>query len=148
MKKVSIFIDSSALIAGVISENGAAHVLLQLGETEDVSLTISEFVFNETTRSIGKKSPENLANVQKEIEKARIVIAQDPSPEEIQANLYLMDDPDDVPVLLAAIKAKVDYLATHDHKHFLDDPKVAEKAGLKIGTPGDVLAWIREDLNS
>lgn len=147
MKKVSIFLDSSALIAGVISENGAAHVLLQLGETESVSLTISKFVFNETTRSIGRKSPENLANVQKEIEKAKIVIAQDPSQEEIQANLYLMDDPDDVPVLLAAIKAKVDYLATHDHKHFLNDPKVAEKAGLKIGTPGDVLAWIRENLN-
>lgn len=146
MKKVSIFLDSSALIAGVISENGAAHVLLQLGETEDVSLTISELVFNETTRSIGRKSPENLANVQKEIEKARIIIAQDPSYEEIQANLYLMDDPDDVPILLAAIKAKVDYLATHDHKHFLNDPKVAEKAGLKIGTPGDVLAWIRENL--
>lgn len=148
MKKVSIFLDSSALIAGVISENGAAHVLLQLGETEDVSLTISELVFNETTRSIGRKSPENLANVQKEIEKARIIITQDPSYEEIQANLYLMDDPDDVPILLAAIKAKVDYLATHDHKHFLNDPKVAEKAGLKIGTPGDVLVWIRENLRS
>ena len=148
MKKVSIFLDSSALIAGVISENGAAHVLLQLGETEDVSLKISEFVFNETTRSIGRKSPENLENVQKEIEKARIVILQDPSHEEIQANLYLMEDPDDVPILLAAIKAKVDYLATHDHKHFLNDPKVAEKAGIKIGTPGDVLAWIRENLSS
>lgn len=148
MKKVSIFLDSSALIAGVISENGAAHVLLQLGETEDISLTISELVFNETTRSIGRKSPENLENVRKEIERARIVILQDPSYEEIQANLYLMDDPDDVPILLAAIKAKVDYLATHDHKHFLNDPKVAERAGIKIGTPGDVLAWIRESISS
>ena len=148
MKKVSIFLDSSALIAGVISENGAAHVLLQLGETEDVSLKISEFVFNETTRSIGRKSPENLENIQKEIEKARIVILQDPSHEEIQANLYLMEDPDDVPILLAAIKAKVDYLATHDRKHFLADPKVAKNAGIKIGTPGDVLAWIRENLSS
>ena len=147
MKKVSIFLDSSALIAGVISENGAAHVLLQLGETEDISLTISELVFNETTRSIGRKSPENPENVRKEIERARIVVLQDPSYEEIQANLYLMGDPDDVPILLAAIKAKVDYLATHDHKHFLADPKVAERAGLKIGTPGDVLAWIRENMS-
>ena len=148
MKRVSIFLASSALIAGVISENGAAHVLLQLGETEDISLMISEFVFNETTRSIGRKSPENLTNVQKEIEKARIIITQDPSNEEIQANLYLMDDPNDVPVLLAAIKAKVDYLATHDRKHFLDNPIVAQRAGLKIGTPGDVLAWIRENFRS
>jgi len=146
MKKVNIFLDSSALIAGIISETGAAHVLLQLGETEDIALTISEVVLNETKRSIARKSHENLEDVQKEIAKARIRILQDPSYEEIQANLYLMDDPDDVPILLAAIKAKVDYLATHDHKHFLDNPKVAERAGIKIGTPGDVLAWIRENL--
>ena len=146
MQKMNIFLDSSALIAGIISETGAAHVLLQLGETEDIALTISEVVLNETTRSIGRKRPENLEVAEKVIQKSRISVLQDPSYEEIQANLYLIDDPDDVPILLAAIKAKADYLATHDHKHFLDDPKVAERAGIKIGTPGDVLAWIREHL--
>ena len=146
MKKVNIFLDSITLIAGIISETGAAHVLLQLGETEDIALTISELVLNETKRSIARKSPENLENAQKEIQKSGIKILRDPSDEEIQANLYLMDDPDDIPILLAAIKAKVDYLATHDHKHFLDDPKVEERSGIKIGTPGNVLAWLRENL--
>lgn len=148
MKKLNIFLDSSALMAGVISETGAAHALLQLGETEDILLTISELVFNETTRSVARKSPDDLKDVQKEIKKARINILEDPTDEEIQANLYLIEDPDDVPVLLAAIKAKVDYLATHDKKHFLNDPKVEERAGIKIGTPRDVLNWIRENLNS
>ncbi len=148
MKKINIFLDSSALIAGIISETGAAHVLLQLGETEDIILIISEMVVNETYRSVARKSPENFDDVQMEISRARIQIVPDPSDEEIRANLYLIDDPDDVPILLAAMIAKVDYLATHDHKHFLDDPKVAERSGLKIGTPGDVLAWIRENLSS
>ncbi|MBK8615546.1 MAG: PIN domain-containing protein [Anaerolineales bacterium] len=67
MKKVNIFLDSSALIAGIISETGAAHVLLQLGETEDIILIISEMVVNETKRSIARKSPDNLDDVQKEI---------------------------------------------------------------------------------
>jgi len=58
----------------------------------------------------------------------------------------LIADPDDVPILLAAMQAHVDYLATHNRKHFLNDPKVAKQAGIKIGTPGDVLAWIRENL--
>jgi hypothetical protein len=65
---------------------------------------------------------------------------------EVQENLHLIADKDDVPILLAAIKEKVDYLATHNRKHFLDDPKVAEQAGFKIGSPGDVLGWIRENL--
>lgn len=146
MKKINIFLDSSALIAGIFSETGAAHVLLQLGETEDIALTISELVIKETKRSIGRKKPESLEIAEQEIQKSNIKILQDPSYKEIQANLYLMDDPDDVPILLAANKAKVDYLAKHDHKHFLDDPKVAERARIKIGTPGDVLTWLRENL--
>ncbi len=113
MKKVNIFLDSSALIAGIISETGAAHVLLQLGETEDIILIISEMVVNETKRSIARKSPDNLDDVQKEIKKSRARIVPDPSEEEVQANLYLMDDPNDVPILLAAITAKVDYPLRH-----------------------------------
>ena len=83
MEKVNIFLDSSALIAGIISETGAAHVLLQLGETEDIALTISELVLDETTHSIARKSPANLENAQKEIQKSGIKILQDPSDGEI-----------------------------------------------------------------
>jgi|SRR5690606_33898614 len=106
MKKLNIFLDSSALIAGVISETGADHALLQLGETEDILLTISELVFNETTRSIAKKSADNLEDIQKEIKRAKIKIIKDPSHGEVQANLYWIDDPDNVPILLAAGKTK------------------------------------------
>jgi hypothetical protein len=28
---------------------------------------------------------------------------------------------------------------------FLDNPKIAKRAGIKIGTPGDVLAWLKEN---
>ncbi len=146
MSKLNIFLDSSALIAGAISETGAAHVLLQLGESEDILLTISEMVVVESERSIAKKSPRNLNDLRNLIKTANLRIVGNPSDEEVEANIYLISDPNDVPILLAAMKAKVDYLATHNRKHFLDDPKVAERSGLKIGTPGDVLAWIRENL--
>jgi predicted nucleic acid-binding protein len=136
------------LIAGAISEPGAAHVLLQLGESEEILLTISEMVLVESERSIAKKSPRNLNDLRKLIKTAKLSIVGDPSRKEVEANLYLIEDPNDVPILLAAMKAKVDYLATHNRRHFLDDPNVAERAGIKIGTPGDVLAWIRENLSS
>ena len=148
MPKPNIFLDSSALIAGAISESGAAHALLQLGESEDILLTVSEMVITESERSIARKSPHNLNDLRALIRKAKLRIVTDPSNKDVQANLYLIDDPNDVPILLAAIKAKVDYLATHNRKHFLDDPDVAEKSGLQIGTPGDALAWIREKLGS
>jgi len=146
MPRFNIFLDSSALIAGIISRSGAAHVLLELGEQEEILLTISEMVVTESERSIAKKSPGNLNALREAMQAANLKIVQDPPVTEKAANLYLMSDPDDVPILLAAMKAKVDYLATHNRKHFLDDPKVAEKSGLEIGTPGDALAWLRERL--
>ena len=148
MSKFNIFLDSSALIAGAISETGAAHVLLQIGESEDILLTVSEMVIVESERSVAKKSPRNLNDLRKLIKTAKLRIVNDPSRKEVEANLDLIEDPNDVPILLAAMKAKVDYLATHNRRHFLDDPKVAEREGIRIGTPGDVLAWIRENLSS
>ena len=146
MKKPHIFLDSSALIAGVISETGAAHALLELGENEYIDLTISEFVVLESERSIANKSPRNIPHLRNAIVKSQLNIIRDPSLKEIRENLYLISDPNDVPILLSAMKAKVDFLATHNRKHFLDDPKVAENSGLRIGTPGDALAWVRENL--
>lgn len=147
MKRVNIFLDSSALIAGIMSKTGAAHALLLLGEDEDIMLTVSEWVVVESERSIAAKSPRNTEALRNTVIASKLKIVPNPSDEEIQANLYLINDPADVPILLAAMKAKVDYLATHDRKHFLDDQKVTENSGLKIGTPGDVLAWVRENLN-
>lgn len=146
MKKINIFLDSSALIAGVLSKTGASHSLFMFGEDETIQLTVSEYVVGESDDVLKRKSPRNVKNLHDSLITSKFYITPDPPDEEIQANLYLMNDPDDIPILLAAIKAKVDYLATHDRKHFLDDPKVAEQAGIKIGTPGDVLAWIRESL--
>ena len=148
MKKPHIFLDSSALIAGIISDTGAAHALLKLGENEYIDLTVSEFVILESERSIAIKSPQDTSNLRNILVRSQLTIIRDPSAEEIKKNLYLISDPNDVPILLSAMKAKVDFLATHNRKHFLDDPKVSEKSGLKIGTPGDALAWVRENLES
>jgi predicted nucleic acid-binding protein len=148
MKKPHIFLDSSALIAGIISDTGAAHALLKMGENEYIDLTISELVVLESERTIAIKSPRDIPNLRHVIVQSQLNIIRDPSANEIKENLYLISDPNDVAILLSAMKAKVDFLATHNRKHFLDDPKVAELAGLQIGTPGDALAWVRDNLAS
>ena len=44
------------------------------------------------------------------------------------------------------MRAGVNFLATLNRRHFIDDPQVAMRNELKIGTPGDALAWIRGQL--
>lgn len=146
MSKVKVFLDSSAVIAGIISSAGAARVLLVMSETSQIEVFISEQVIVESERSLARKVPHALPDFRQALKDAQPKIIEKPTPKEIEDHLYLIADPDDVPILLAAMQANVDYLATHNRKHFLDDPKVAERSGIKIGTPGDVLAWIRGNL--
>lgn len=146
MAKPNIFLDSSALVAGAISSAGAARAILLLGEFGDIVITISELVVVESERVVARKSPRSLDDLRNLIKISRVKIVRNPLPKDSRSNLYLIKDPADVPILLAAMRAGVDFLVTHNRKHFLDDPKVAENSGLRIGTPGDALAWLRENL--
>ena len=146
MPKSKLFLDSSALIAGILSPIGAARALLFMSETGDIDLYISEHVIAETERSLARKAPEALPEYRKTIKNAQIKIIGNLSVKEVHACLYMISDPEDAPILAAAMKASVDYLVTHNRKHFLDDPYVAQRSGLQIGTPGDTLAWLRKQV--
>jgi len=65
-----------------------------------------------------------------------------PTPEEV-LRAARMIHPKDAAILAAAMRAGVDYLVTLDRRHFLDDPEVARRSGLRIGAPGDSIAWFR-----
>lgn len=148
MSKVNLFLDSSALFAGIVSSTGAARALLLLAESDQITITISEQVVAETERAIARKVPRALADLREAILASRAHIVRDPIPAEVKANLHLISHRADVPVLLAGMKARVDYLVTHNRVHFMDDPSVAEKTGLRIGTPGDALNWVRTQIST
>ncbi len=146
MSKSDLFLDSSALVAGIISTAGAARALLVLGEIGKVQLSISEQVIAETEHAIARKIPAVLSLVRQVILNSGVKVFPDPVVAEVLACLTWMDDPTDVPILVAAMKARVDYLATLNRRHFLQDETLSQRAGLRIGTPGDALAWVREEL--
>ncbi|MCL5996071.1 MAG: PIN domain-containing protein [Chloroflexi bacterium] len=146
MPKVDVFLDSSALIAGIISGQGAARALLLLGEDEKIILTVSEQVIAEVERNVARKVPKALPFVREIILSANIRILRDPPNEEVQKHQDWIGHIADVPILVSARQANVDFLATLNPRHFLNDPEVAKRSGLRIGTPGDVLAWVREQL--
>lgn len=143
---VKLFLDSSALFAGIASPNGAARVLLLLGETRRVSLIVSEQVIAETERAVARKLPASLNEARQAILKSGALIQADPPVEAVTARLGWMDHAADVPILVAAMQAEADFLVTLNRKHFIDNPRVATLSGLRIGTPGDALAWIRARL--
>lgn len=146
MPSPDLFLDSSAFFAGVVSPTGAARALLLLAEAGLIALTISEQVVAETERAVARKVPSALAYYREALHGTGVRLVRDPSPEEVAAYADIISHQADVPIVVAAMKAQVDYLVTFNRRHFIDDPSVAVRSGLRIGTPGGALAWVREHL--
>lgn len=144
MKKIELFFDSSALIAGIISAKGAARVLLLLSEVEKIRIIVSEQVIVEVERNIARKAPQALPYARELIRNANIRIVRDPHIDQVHQHQHWINHPVDVPILVAAVNTKFEFLVTLNTKYFIDDPEVALRSGLSIGTPGDALAWVRE----
>ena len=148
MPEINLCLDSSALMAGIVSAKGASRVLLLLAESDTIGVTISEQVLTETERTIARKVPKALRDLRQAILASKARIVRDPSPEDVAVHQNLISHAADVPIVLAAMQANVEYLVTLNRKHFIDDPGVALQAGLKIGTPGDALSWVREQISA
>jgi predicted nucleic acid-binding protein len=146
MPKPDLFLDSSALFAGIISATGASRALLILSEAERIGITVSEQVVTETERALARKVPQALPDYREALRSTGLRIVRNPAPDEVAAQRDIIAHLADVPIVVAAMQAQVDFLVTFNRRHFIDDPGVAERSGLRIGTPGDALDWVREQL--
>ncbi len=57
---IRVFLDTSALLAGLASPQGAAHLILALAEADLLTLVVSEEVLVEAERNLAAKLPEAL----------------------------------------------------------------------------------------
>jgi predicted nucleic acid-binding protein len=143
--KPRVFLDSSALIAGLASPTGASNAILTLAEAEIITLVVSEEVLVEVERNLQEKLPRALPEYRRFLATCPLEKGAVPSGAEVAAARQIIH-PDDAPILAAAMALGIDYLVTFNRKHFLDDPEVARKSHLRLGTPGDFLAWFRNTL--
>ncbi len=139
---------SSVLFTGIASEIGNTRVLLLLAESEQITITISEQVVTETERAIARKVPRALNYLREAIKASKARIVRNPAIEDVLEHMDLISHPADVPIILAAMNDRVDYLVTLNRKHFMDDLGVVERSGLKILTPGEALSRVREQIKT
>ena len=131
--------------SGVFSSKGAARLILKLAEGEHLETWASRQVLAETERSLRAKAPESLGRYVLLLQEANVQVVPDPAPREVAPYISLLPHRADVPILVAALAAEVDYFVTLDRKHFLEVPGLTESAGLRMGTPGDFIVWYREE---
>jgi predicted nucleic acid-binding protein len=142
-----IFLDASILVAGSASYTGASRAILTLGELGLLKLVVCPHVLQESERNITRKLPEALPYYRRLLQGLALETVDDASPETVAMWAEVIEAKD-APVLAAAIAASPHRLVTLDPKHFLDPPQVAERSGLAICTPAELLQEIRTLMES
>ena len=144
IKRWRVFLDTSALIAGVISPTGAAREVLRLAETRLIHLLLSRQVLTEADRTVTAKFPALLSDYHALLQALSPDILEDPAQVAVaQARQVIPHH--DAPILAAAREAGVDYLISWNTRHF---QTAAVRAFLPcpIVTPGEFVQAFRRML--
>ena len=141
VKSWHVFLDSSVLIAGVISQTGASSAILDLGEAGEIVIILSKGVLVETDRVFEKKFPGLIGNFREFIKNLSPIIVEDPTTQEIREAEGVIDK-DDALILAAAPKENIHYLVSLDIKHFHSN-KVRQYLKSPIVTPSQFLTEFR-----
>lgn len=134
--KLRIFIDTSALLAGLNSPTGAAGVILSEAFAKNIIAIISPQVIEEAERIIPAKFP-RLHFVWTTFLFIPPHITRAPSLKAVQQAYQLLPT-NDAPILASAIQIKPDVLITWNTKDFMR-PQVIEAVHFPILRPGECL---------
>ena len=140
-EKPSVFLDTSALFAGIWSEQGGARLILTLGETGACRIVASSLVLSEIESALRRKAPDLLGLLAFILDRCNLDIAPDGPAKLIDTLTRLTGHEADSRILAAAWQAG--YFVTLDRKHILDNRKLSKAVPFQIGTPGEFIKWYR-----
>lgn len=143
-KKLRVFLDTSALIAGLASAKGSAREIMRLAETGLINIVVSRQVIVEADRNIGSKLPELLADYREYMKALSPELVNNPASNQVRKYVSMIN-PDDAPILAAAEISGADYLVTWDRKHFISS-RVQKNVKVKVVTPAEFLRDFSEYL--
>ena len=143
-----VFLDTSAVFAGIWSAEGGGRALLKLGEARQLQLLVSKEVLTECEGALRKKLPEQLGNLALILDASGVQILGSPNEPARAKCRQVLNYENDVLVIAAAWEAKVDYFVTLDRQHFLDNAALHSAVPFAVGTPGDCIQWLRTALDA
>ncbi len=141
--RLKVFLDADVIFAGSAapSEHGASHVVLQMGEITLLDCITSRQAITEVERNLADKLPAQLPTFHRLVNRCLRVV-QDPEPSDLP-HYEGQADPDDLPLLVAALREGCPYLLTFNVRHY--HPK---GESVSVQKPGDFLVTVRKQLSA
>jgi len=140
-QRARLFLDSNVLTGGIVARWGLDRAVLSLCAARICRLVLAQVVRDEVEENLllhainldAETSKHMLDDYTGLIKLTRPELVTYPPEEDVMSSRHLIRHAADVPVLLSAMKAKPDWLLTHNTKHF--SAAVARRTGLRIATP-------------
>jgi predicted nucleic acid-binding protein len=153
-KRLRLFLDSNVLTGGMVARWGLDKAVLGLCASRVCKLVLAEAVREEVetnlllhaTRLDKAESALLLQDYGELIRLTAPEMVEYPEEEAVLASRRLIAHAADVPILVSAIRAKPDWLITHNTKHFT--PQVAQHSGLRIVTPVEFFRQLAEAVSA
>jgi predicted nucleic acid-binding protein len=145
-KVVRVFLDSNVILSGLLSERGAPRIILDLLSLKLPFFTGSTGRYNliEIERNLRKKMPGLLSLYKAYLPKLHLKVIPLPRPEEVRGFSGKIAEKD-IPVLISAIRSKVDFLVTGDKQHF-GKMKELDKYPFHVVTPSEFIDSILPEI--
>ena len=138
-RKPRVFVDADVLFAGAASpsEHGASLLILRMAEITLIEAVASQQVVTEAERNLTAKLPQTLPAFRLIVDRCLHVVS-DPPPGDLRRYAGLAD-PEDLPILVAALREGCPWLVTFNVRHF--QPGHADVTVLR---PGEFLLRVRD----
>ncbi len=142
-QRLRVFVDADVLFAGSasLSDHGASHVILPLGEITLLDCVTSQQAIVEVERNLTKKLPAKIPEF-RSIASRCLRVTPDPDPSDLK-RFSGQADTEDLPILVAALREGCAHLLTFNVRHF--HPSGDE---ISIQKPGDFILSIRQQLSA
>jgi predicted nucleic acid-binding protein len=143
-------VDANILYAGSVWRRWPYEVLRHALK-KDFHLVLCPKVILEAREGIAADYPASSQAFERLLAALPYELVNDPSPRHVAKHATLLPDPEDVPIALAAITARVDYFVSED-KHFTVRKGATEQFHKKVrvmlsGTfLREVMGWTHDDL--
>jgi len=154
-RRLRVFADANVLIRGVTFPR-YPYEILRLAARRKIVLVLSPLVLDDARRYLAELFPEHLPKLDGFLATALVEVVPDPEPDKVAAHRDLVRDVKDVPVVLAAAHAQVDFLLSTDAD--LTDVNESTEGLRRLMAPGrvmkvgafldEIMGWSHSRLNT
>ncbi|MDP3726883.1 MAG: PIN domain-containing protein [bacterium] len=139
MSGKKVFVDSDVVISSLISQKGAAHLLLNKQKANFVISNISEAELEKVANRLEINQDKLQALIKKRLK--IINLTQGIGSIKKKFKDYT-SDPDDAHIVAGAAKVKAKFLLTYNRRHF-KRRKISRDLGVIVLTPAQYLQYLR-----